>query len=331
MTIRLLPLLAAALGYIFLPGSVNAIEVARPLDFSQAHPPGSRFMQVRLLGAVLLASEPVDGFGLRQLSGLAWDADAGLLYALSDDGYIAHLKPRFDNGLLAGVEYRAAFALREADGNPVEGKAADSEALALRRREDGNGNELLVSFEQRPRFVRFTPTGQWLGEVAIPRQYTIAANYRSTNDSLESVAVDPRHGIVLAPEQRLRDDPGPTIPIFTPDGRQWRYTPIDPDHSAIVDMAPASDGALLVLERRYKSMFSPIIFAVRRLRLDAEPGSTPPVEEIVRFDNGSDFRIDNFEGIARQEGNRYFMVSDDNRSAIQRTILVCFEIVGPRH
>jgi hypothetical protein len=37
--------------------------------------------------------------------------------------------------------------------------------------------------------------------------------------------------------------------------------------------------------------------------------------------------VDNFEGIAHHRDNRYFLVSDDNNSALQSTVLVYFEIL----
>jgi hypothetical protein len=37
--------------------------------------------------------------------------------------------------------------------------------------------------------------------------------------------------------------------------------------------------------------------------------------------------MDNFEGLAHHEGNRYFMISDDGRNPLQRTILMYFEIL----
>ena len=50
--------------------------------------------------------------------------------------------------------------------------------------------------------------------------------------------------------------------------------------------------------------------------------------EIVRFDSSKGWRLDNFEGLAHYRGRRYFMVSDDNRSPLQKTLLVYFEILG---
>ena len=49
----------------------------------------------------------------------------------------------------------------------------------------------------------------------------------------------------------------------------------------------------------------------------------PPIDSSVGW------RIDNFEGLARHRGLRFFLVSDDNENALQTTILLYLEIVDP--
>lgn len=316
-----------ALAVVLAPPA-PAVQVGKPLRFSQAHADGERYMQVRLRGALVIDPRArVDGYTLRQLSGLAWDSGHGVLYALSDDGYLAHLLPRFEAGMLRGLDFVAAYPLLEADGRPVRDKRADSEGLAIVSGARGD-SELLVTFEVEHRLARYTPDGRLIGEVKLPAPLGDGNAYRGSNAGLESVTAHPELGVLVAPEQRLNGDEGETIPIFALDGRRWDYTPVDPQHSAVVELETDDSGRVLVLERRYKSVFSTVIFSVRRLTLPQIPGAgPPPVEDIARFDSNGDFRIDNFEGLARHERNRYFMVSDDNRSAIQRTVLVYLEIL----
>jgi hypothetical protein len=98
----------------------------------------------------------------------------------------------------------------------------------------------------------------------------------------------------------------------------------------LVDLASAPQGGLLVLERRYRNVFSPVIFAIRRLRADParQPnGGAVAVEDLAILDNTRGWSVDNFEGLAHHRDNRYFMVSDDNNSALQSTLLLYFELV----
>ena len=48
---------------------------------------------------------------------------------------------------------------------------------------------------------------------------------------------------------------------------------------------------------------------------------------ISRFDNALGWRVNNTEGIGHQDGNRYFMVSDDSGSALLTTQLSNLELV----
>jgi len=68
---------------------------------------------------------------------------------------------------------------------------------------------------------------------------------------------------------------------------------------------------------------------LRRAQLAIEPSPSVPVaaETLATLDLSDGLAIDNFEGLARHRGNRYFMVSDDNDLFVQRggTIFSCTE------
>ncbi|MGQ0658126.1 MAG: esterase-like activity of phytase family protein, partial [Chromatiales bacterium] len=117
--------------------------------------------------------------------------------------------------------------------------------------------------------------------------------------------------------------------LYDETGRVWTFPAIDPVDSSLVGLETAPDGSVLILERRYRNVFSPVVIALRRVRLDParlpHGGAVMP-EELARFDNAEGWMLDNFEGIARHRGNHYFLVSDDNNSAMQSTVLLYFEI-----
>ncbi len=47
---------------------------------------------------------------------------------------------------------------------------------------------------------------------------------------------------------------------------------------------------------------------------------------LAKFDSEDGWKIDNFEGVTKVGKNRFLMVSDDNDSLFQKTLLVLFEI-----
>ncbi|MBA3492836.1 MAG: hypothetical protein H0T87_01570 [Gammaproteobacteria bacterium] len=67
-----------------LIGAARAVEVGRPVEVSKHFRSGGVFMNVRLMGLIEISHEEVNGLACRELSGLAWDQDAGILYAVSD-------------------------------------------------------------------------------------------------------------------------------------------------------------------------------------------------------------------------------------------------------
>jgi hypothetical protein len=83
------------------------------------------------------------------------------------------------------------------------------------------------------------------------------------------------------------------------------------------------------LERDFSSLTLRWTATLRRLRLPAgtAPDTLLVADTITVLDSHDGLRIDNFEGLTRHHGNRFFMVSDDNDVFVQRTLLVYFELL----
>ncbi len=316
-----------------LIGAARGVEIGRPVEISKHFRSGGVFMNVRLLGLIEISHEEVNGLACRELSGLAWDQDAGVLYAVSDSGYLVHLRPQIENGILMGVGFQAAFPLRGRSGQPLPEELADAEGLEILNGRNGapGDAELIVSFERPPRVVAFRPEGVFVRDYPLPPRLRDPRVYADANDQLEALALHPTFGLLTIPARPLAGGDQALFTIYSLDGRVWRYAPLDYRHSAAVALETAPDGSLIVVERRYEGFFKPIVFAVRRLSLNsAQPGSAA-VEELVQFNPKDGWTVDNYEGIARHEGDRYFLVSDDNQNPIQRTLLLYFEILtAPR-
>jgi hypothetical protein len=322
-------LLAAS---ILVPGDGRAESIGEPTEISARFRTGDTFMGIRLLGTVRLNNDPVDGFAASELSGLAWDDDEQLLYAVSDNGHLAHLRPRFDGQQLVGVELAATHSLRGKKRKKLVHYLGDAEGLAITNGANGIGGdaELLISFEGTPRVDRYRPDGDLVATVPIPELLREGSRYACRNCQLEAVALDRELGLLLAPQRPLRGQPRNLHAVYDGHHRVWTFPSIAEDHCSVVDLASTTEGGLLVLERRYKNVFSPVIFAIRRLRVDVarHPRGGPlTVEDLAVLNNTEGWSIDNFEGLAHHRANRYFMVSDDNNSALQSTLLVYFEVL----
>ncbi len=306
-------------------------------NLSVDHGIGQRYMEMRLLGTVRIPDDPVDGIRVDEMSGLAWDEDEQLLYALSNRGKLFHLRPVFEDGILVDVEVLAAIRLRTRYGKKLKKPWRDAEGLAVLNGRNGRkgDSELLISFERKPKIARFDNRGYEIASLPLPPPLNDADRYDTTNHGLEAVTAHPRHGIVTTPEVPLRDADG--ITLYGLRGQRWRIPPFPVADNAIVGMEVMPDGQLLLLERAFSSMLAPIVVSLHRVRLDDDcrsDGDHPPdapceSHPVAIMSSNKGWNLDNFEGLARHRGNRYFMVSDNNRFWLQKTLLSYFEVVPP--
>ena len=291
---------------------------------------GDRVDRIRFLGMLQLPNPVVDKMRFSQLSGLAWDDDDGILYALSDKGFLFHLQPVFRDGALAGLRLLKAVHLRElGSGKPLKWLRADSEGLdVLRGRNGRKGDaELLVSFERTPRIVRYRPDGYAIEEYPLPAPINDAGNYQNANKMLESVCQDARLGILTEPELPLKSERAGYTHIFNLGGKSWLY-PL-PTRNRITDMACLGRERVMLLESNIENALGHLSVSLKSATLheNPTPGDPVPVETLVTFDTEKGHQIDNFEGLAHHRGNRFFMVSDDNDLFIQRSLLMYFEVL----
>jgi hypothetical protein len=278
---------------------------------------------VRLLGAIRMESRSVDGLKFVGLSGLAWDEDEQLLYAISDHGRLFHLRIHVDNDRLVAAEVVAGHSLTDGDGRALRYPWSDAEGLTLEHGDDGRrGNsELLVSFEHRPRVRVYDMRGRRLRAESLPAPLEDRHRYAHPNRSLESITRHPRHGLLVAPEQPLRGDE--TLRLYGQDGRAWRYALRSAPGSALVALEALPDGRLLALERAFVAPYLPFEISLREVELIPDDDRAQ-VLDLAVFSTADGWRLDNFEGLARHRGRRFFMVSDDNDSVWQATLLVYF-------
>ena len=298
-------------------------------------------MRYRHLGSLILGGEGLDGEALAELSDLHWDEDESILYAVSDQGWLIHLRPRFDGDVLSGLDRLAAYPLLSRKGNRLRGPQADSEGMAGRYSANGvrGDTRLYISFERHPRVVAYRPTGEHLESVPLPAPYASAKAYASANRGLEALADHPTVGLLTAPERplvgtalRTNDPLQLTIAGIEAPQRRWTFRRYDTANSALIALAALPDGSLLTLERGYGWLYSPITIVLRQTEpLHPSTYSTgtrlDPMRTVAVLVSTEGWHLDNYEGLTHHQGMRFFMVSDDNASALQSTLLTYFEVV----
>ena len=317
---------------LFLLINLNACAATLPHSFSPKYANGEQFMKVRFHGTVIIPREMGIGKPITGLSGLAWDQERNLLYAVNDKGILYFLKPTIEKGILKDVSISKALPLLDKKEKPLRWEYIDAEGLAfIPAKESKSGEfELLVSFEQMPRIVRYSLEGKYLEEIAIPEDLKFHENYRHNNRMLESVVIHPKFGILTAPERPLEMTDINILKIYAMDGRTWQVLHYNTAKSGLTEIGLFEDGSLLLLERAFTGLTEPLIISLQRVWIDEQCENNKAIcktEQLAVFDNSQGWDIDNFEGLARHHGNFFFMVSDDNNNFFQKTLLTYFEVL----
>lgn len=312
----------AAYAYVHQPFASDPAEVlAVPL--SQDDPALEQVGSLRFMGGVDI---PRMGQNIGGLSGLRWDAQGGRLIAITDDARWVLIDPVQTDGRLTGIGAVRSMPMLGADGQELTGKEqGDSESLT--RSADGGW---LVGFERQhrvARFANFDARAQETGIEPLPIFGPL-----EDNGGLETLAGD-EDALFLCAERgaavpgkgncALRSRRGQLEPLaLNPPAAiaEFDAVPTDADR--------ASDGSLYVLFRSY----DPVIGNTAGISVLGADGTRIDLATLRR-----PLTVDNFEGLAvREEGDRTFLyiVSDDNFSAGQRTLLMKFEVldigVSPR-
>ena len=84
----------------FFPAAIMAESIALEIDYTAQQASIYDKQNIILSGALTLSSQTASGEPLMEFSGIAWDQDDSILYALSDRGYFISLRPVFKQNKL---------------------------------------------------------------------------------------------------------------------------------------------------------------------------------------------------------------------------------------
>ena len=306
---------------------------AEPVPMDHADAEATTIGRLRWRGGLALSARDSRTFG--GWSALRTSDDGKKLWAISDEGAWLTASLRYDSrGHLSGIADGRIGPLRGEDGKPLRAKR-DADAESLARLPDGSW---LVGFEQRHRILRYPPgeepTGGGLAGVPMPVAAPPGLERAPSNGGLEAMVATADGTLVLITEE-LSDAPGTVVGWtgrWTAAGaRDWasfRYVPAAGGFRPTA-IATLPDGDFVVLERAY-SLWQGVRIRVMRIRGgQIAPGASVVGEELAKL--ASPNAVDNFEGVATGRGSRgetlLWLLSDDNFSPLQRTLLLMFELL----
>ncbi len=322
----------AGLGALALPAAAQAIEQtrfpvgvsARPITaFEPRRLEQRRFGALQFRSGLVLSSGHLRFGGFSGLARLNGGRD---LVGVTDRGYWLTAKVASSGGKLAGLEEAEMAAILGASGRPLTRSGLfDTESLCIH---DGTA---YVGIERKHEIARF----DWARDgveararpVPVPREFKRLPRNRGL-EALGVMPVGPLKGALIAIAERSGREDEPTLGAILGGSQPGLFKVARHDGYDITDLAFLPSGDMLVLERWYQPLRG-VGMRIRRIAgRDIRPGALVDGQRLIEADLG--FEIDNMEGLSvHLEGGRTILtlISDDNFSFLQRTLLLEFELV----
>jgi hypothetical protein len=284
-----------------------------------------QFGQLRYRSGLILTSKYRDFGGL---SGIRLNAKGEGFVAISDQGNWFTGKIAYNGAAMVGLTDVESAPMLAADGRAITArKWYDSESIAI------DGPTVYVGLERVHQILKFDFGRDGVrarGEV-LPQPPGMRK--LPSNGSLESLVVGRRGlalaGTLIAISERGLDPAGNIMGWLIGDKTPATFSVRRTDSYDISDAAQLPTGDLLVLERKLSLMGGAGI-RIRRIAL-ASIVSGATVDGPSIFDADLGHEIDNFEGLdvhVTGDGDTVLtLVSDDNFSMLQRTLLMQFTLV----
>jgi hypothetical protein len=304
-----------------------AIEVnARPIAAFDPHDHSHvRFGSLQFRSGLALTSR-FPGFG--GLSGIRLDSKGERFISFSDKGSWFTGRMVYQGAKMTGLTDVEAAPMLGADGKPITARGwFDSESIAL------DGSFVYIGLERVNQVLRFDFSKGFTRSLAEVVPMPAAVKQLPFNKGLEALVMVPKGlplaGTLIALSERGLDPNGNLIAFLVGGPSPGQFSVRRTNAFDISDATLLPSGELLVLERKF-SLVEGVGIRIRRIPLASlAPGALVDGPAIFEADLG--YEIDNMEGIdsfVTPEGDTVLtMVSDDNFSMIQRTLLLQFTLV----
>ncbi len=304
-----------------------SIEVkARPIvSFDPRDRSHVRFGSLEYRSGLVLTSR-FPGFG--GLSGIRFDSKGERFISFSDKGTWFTGRVVYKGHEMVGLEDVEAAPMLGPDGRPITTRGwFDSESIAL------DGAYVYIGLERVNQLLRFDFAEAFTRSRGQVVPLPPAARKLPHNRGLEALVMVPSGfplaGSLIAISERGLDHDGNLMAFLVGGPSPGQFAIRRSENFDVSDAVLLPSGELLVLERKF-SLLSGVGIRIRRLQLKMiAPGAVVDGPSIFDADLGSE--IDNMEGIdahITEEGDTVLtLISDDNFSMLQRTLLLQFTLV----
>lgn len=313
----------ALLAFPVAPASEVVPVVSRSIQQFKPGSPQTRHGSLEFIGGIQYSSSDSRVGGV---SAIRFRPNGRDFVAVLDTGdWMTGSIVRDADGRISDLSQLSVVAMRAQEQNPSKFDV-DAEGLAVRE------GELLVGFERRHRIDAYPDPGF---ETAQPRSVDMVIPRRElrANGGIETLATAPadsalKGGVVVVAERSIDED-GNLFAAVLDGPLKGVFKVVRKEPWAVTDGAFLEGGDLLLLERRF-SYTGGVGMRIRRIEAGMiRPGALVDGEVLIEADMGAE--IDNMEGLDVVRGPdgvpRIIVVSDDNRSFLQRNLMLEFRLV----
>ncbi|MGE3144439.1 MAG: esterase-like activity of phytase family protein [Pseudorhodoplanes sp.] len=310
------------------PPAIRKIEIAaQPFDSFEPREPSRRvFGSLEFRGGIELRSQSRDFGGLSAIRVLS---DGAAFIAVTDKAQWLRGRILYRGSAPVGIADAEMAPMLGGNGRPITERGwYDSEALAA-----GDDGTLYVAFERVHQILRFNAARDRLAARGQAIALPLALASLPRNRGIDCLAVGPKAtplagALIAVSEAGL--DAEKNIRGFLIGGRApGEFSVVRKDDFDITDCALTPANELLLLERFF-SWRRGVSMRIRRVPLAGlAPGAVVDGPYQIVADMG--FQIDNMEGLsvhrAADGALVLTLVSDDNFSILQRTLLLQFTLL----
>jgi hypothetical protein len=293
-------------------------------SFDNRDPDLRRFGKLEFRGGLKLTS-PSRAFG--GISGLRMEPDGKRFLAVSDTGHWLRGRIVYSASAPAGIADAEMAPLLGPDGKPLTARGwFDTESIT----EDAG--TIYVGIERVHRILKYDFAKDGLQARGVPIPVPPVFKGMPSNKGIEALAMVPKGlplaGTLIVITEAALDIAGNNKAFLLGGPSPGAFSVRRVDDFDVTDCALLPGGDLLILERRFSWLSSAV--RIRRIAAgDLRPGATVDGSVIFFADLGQ--QIDNFEGLglhrAASGETVLTLVSDDNFSPLQRTLLMQFTLL----
>jgi hypothetical protein len=308
------------------PASIE-IQAKRITSFEHRDTTRRQFGVLEFRGGLVLTSRSKEFGGI---SSIRVQPDGAHFIAASDKGWWLRGRITYDGTHPSGIVEAEMAPMLGVDGRPLAARRwYDTESIAQ------DGGTLYVGIERANRIVRFDYGKDGLLARGVSIDVPPGVRTLPNNKGLESLVHVPRGlplaGALIGISERGLDRDGNILAFLIGGPRPGGFAVKRLADFDISDAALLPNGDLLLLERKF-SWTSGLFIRIRRIaQADIKAGAL--VDGALLLDSDLGYDIDNMEGLSvhRSAGGEIVLtlISDDNFSPLQRTLLLQFTLALP--